>query len=126
MSPKGSYMEATVESTPLLVSGLGFICTLNFKESEVMHHFTPRALSICGKLHVISLIKACSFFSWNGCHDFLAVRDKLMKSQFASPTEAPCLSDELNGFFLSFNTYYSIVHIEVPLYETYGGFAVST
>lgn len=72
MNPKGSYTEATVESTPLLVSGLGFTSTLNLNESDVMHPSTSRALSICSKLK--------AFHFWDGCHHVLTIGNKLVQS----------------------------------------------
>ena len=44
--PKGSYMELTVESIPLLVHGRSFNVILNWNESFSTHHSTPRVRSI--------------------------------------------------------------------------------
>lgn len=65
-----------VESTPLLVNGLALTWTLNLNVSDVIHHSTPRALSMCGKLRDISwsltvarssfgMVVLCSLFETN-------------------------------------------------------------
>ena len=49
----GSYTELTVDKTLLRVSGFSLTTTLNCISSEVTHHCTASALSMCGSSKIM-------------------------------------------------------------------------